>query len=280
MSAGAGFAGHAGLRLRDGAGELPHGTGGLAHGTGDMAHGTGGLAAGGLAHGTGVRVHVWLHAAAAAGHDFHAGAGDFAAVLAAIDRARGRTVAVSSLLTRSNARVLVLLPALLRGRGVAAWRIAVPRIVGAPVRAPGGVQVAGVGALDGLVPRLSVAIPHALQALARARQLGLAAGIVGAPLCLLGPFAGLSLPGAGVFAAVCEGCPARARCPGVDAGYLERFAGDELSPRGLRAPVGVAPAAELFHGTGVLEQAGGDMSQGAGAGRRHLPVVVEGGRGG
>lgn len=270
MSAGpsefAGFAGHPGLRLREVEGEL--------------AAGTGESVAGDLAHGTGTRVHVWLHAAAAAGHDFHAGAGDFAAVLGAIERARGRTIAVSSLLTRSNARVLVLLPELLRGRGVAGWRIAVPRVVGRPMRAPGGVQVGGVGALDGLVPRLSVALPYALQALSRARQVGLAAGIVGAPLCLLGPFAGLSLPGVGVFAAVCEGCPARARCPGVDAGYLERFAGDELSPRGLRAPVGVAPAAELFHGTGVLEQVGEDMSQGAGAGRRRLPVFVEGGRGG
>lgn len=255
VAGSAGFAGHAGLRLREAGGGLAEGTGG---------------------------VHVWLHAAAAAGHDFHAGAGDFATVLGVIDRARraGATVAVSSLLTRSNARVLVELPELLRGRGVAAWRIAVPRIVGTIVRAPGGVQVAGVGALDGLVPRLSVAIPHALQALARAQRLGLAAGIVGAPLCLLGPFAGLSLPGVGVFAAVCAGCPARAGCSGVDARYLERFAGDELSPRGLRAPVGVAPAARLFHGTGVLEQVGEDMSQGAGAGRRHLPVFVEGGRGG
>ena len=251
------FAGRAGLRLASGPGDAE---GGLSEGTGG--------------------VHAWLHAGAAAGHDFHAGAGSFAATLTAIERARaaGVRVAVSTLLTRSNARVLGGLPGLLQTHGVVGWRIAVPRVVGAVTRAPGGVQVAGVGALDGLLPRLSVALPHALQAIGLARRIGLAAGIVGAPLCLLGPFAGQSLGGeAGAYAAGCAGCVARARCPGVDAGYLLRFAGDELSPRGLRAPEGEAPPAGLFVGTGVLEQVAEDMSQGTG-GRRHLPVIAEGGR--
>lgn len=250
MSAGPGcFAGHPGLRLREASpAELTEGTG---------------------------RVHVWLHAAGAAGHDFHAGAGSFAAVVDVLARARAqrRVVAVSSLLTRSNARVLGALPGFLAEQGAAAWRVVVPRTVGAFVRAPGGVQVAGVGLLDGLVPRLSVALPHALRALAQARGLGLAVGIAGAPLCLLGPFAGISMAGEGAFAAGCGACPARARCPGVDPRYLARFAGDELSPRGLRPAEGEAPAMELFAGTGVLEQVGEDMSQGAGHARRHLPIV-------
>lgn len=242
------FAGHAGLRLRDA--ELSGGTG-----------------------------HVWLHASSRAGHEFHAGGGSFAAVVAAIE---ARPVAVSTLLTRSNARVLIEMPGWLRARGVLAWRIVVPRIARVMGRAPGGVQVAGVGALDGLVPRLSVALPHALQAMRQARGVGLSAGIEGAALCLLGPFAGVSLGGEGAYAAACDGCAARGRCPGVDAGYLRRFGGDELSPRGLRAAEGVAPAAGLFVGTGVLEQVGEDMSQGAGERRRHLPTlpILPGGEGG
>lgn len=255
MSAGEaaarGFAGHHGLRLRDSG----------------LSEGTGGL-------------HVWLHAGAAAGHDFHAGAGSFAAAVAGLERAAGRRIAVSTLLTRSNARVLVELPGLLQAHGVSAWRVVAPRLVGTPVRAPGGVQVAGVGALDGLLPRLSVALPPALQALALARRLGLAIAVVGAPLCLLGPFAGVSLPGRGVFAAACEGCAARARCPGVDAGYLDRFGGDELSPRGLRAAEGAPAPAELFLGTGVLEQVATDMSPGTGPARRRLPVIAGDGRAG
>ncbi|HEY0138482.1 MAG TPA: hypothetical protein VGB85_30560, partial [Nannocystis sp.] len=132
-------------------------------------------------------LHLWLHAAQVPAHEFHSGVvGSFAAIAAQIDRARtlGITVAVSSLLTRSNARVLAELPPWLQARGVRAWRVAVPWVVGT-VR-PGA--LAGVGALDGLVPRLGAALPYALQALAGAGRVGVSAGIGGAPLCLLGPF--------------------------------------------------------------------------------------------
>ena len=62
-AAARGFAGHHGLRLRDAG----------------LSEGTGGL-------------HVWLHAGAAAGHDFHAGAGSFAAAVAGLERAAGRRI--------------------------------------------------------------------------------------------------------------------------------------------------------------------------------------------
>lgn len=229
-------------------------------------------------------VHLWLHAAQSAAHEFHTGRpGSFAVAVARIDRARalGIAVSVSSLLTRSNAAVLGELPAWLHARGIRAWRIAVPRVSGAVRRVAGPSQVASVGALDGLLPRLGAALPHALQALARAAGRGLPAGIGGAPHCLLGPFVSVTLPEPPrAYAPVCERCPARARCPGVDAGYLRRFAGDELSPRGLRAgDAGMtAPSDWLFPGTGSLEQVATDMSE-APARQLRLPVLP-GGQGG
>lgn len=220
----------------------------------------------GLSEGTGA--HVWLHAAEPAAHDFHAGEdGSFAAAVAVLRRG----AAVSTLLTRSNARVLAALPAWLHAHSVVAWRIVVPRVEGEMRRAD-ALQIAGVGALDGVVPRLSVTLPYALHALAAARRLGLAVAIEGAPDCLLGPFAGLVVGAARSFAAECDGCPGRSRCTGVDAAYLRRFAGDELSPRGLRAREGAPASAGLFFGTGALEQVHTDMSQGT-APRTRLPVL-------
>lgn len=234
-------------------------------------------------------LHLWAHAAGPAAHDFHAGAGSFAVVSAALAQARAAAVevAVSTLLTRSNARVLAAMPGWLRALGVRAWRIAVPALGGEraadpAVRMDGG---AGVGPYDGLRPRLSVAVPHALQALTQAARLGLPAWIEGAPDCLLGPFTAAALQGPPrAYAARCVGCPARAGCPGVDADYLERFAGDELSPAQLR-PAGahVAGASwvhRLVMGTGRLVHVAEDRSNRAGPkgqAARRLPVLAGGG---
>jgi len=160
--------------------------------------------------------HVWLHGPDARVHDFHAGvAGDFEAVCAAL---RGGARAVSTVLTRSNVRTLATLAGWLGERGVAAWRVVVPR-----------------GVIDGVTPRLAVALPYALQAVALAGRGGVAGWIDGAPHCLLGPFRGSSLASSvRAYASVCTGCPARATCPGVDAEYLERFGDAELSARALR----------------------------------------------
>jgi hypothetical protein len=196
-------------------------------------------------------------------------------------RAAGLDVAATTVLTRSNFRVLAALPPLLKARGVQAWLIAVPRAAGAAAEA-----------FDRVMPRLGLALPFALHALDGARRLGLEAYVQGAPLCALGPFAERALadePRA--FAEVCEGCPARAGCPGVDARYLARFGGDELAPRdppaqtgmdvhsasGRSSPGGmnvhsdmaaifvgvgeVAPAAEIADGMNVHSAPAGRVSQ-------------------
>ncbi len=190
-------------------------------------------------------LHATLYAADAAAHDYHAGAeGALRATVATLRAARTSRLpaAVTTPLTRSNARVIMALPGLLADLAVAGWRVAVP-------------AVSGVFAarFDALAPRLAVALPHALQAIVAATRARVPAGIAGAPLCLLGPLRGRALPAAPrAFAPPCDGCPARAGCPGVDAAYLRRFAGDELSPRALRAsdagPIGQDLAA-MFSGT-------------------------------
>lgn len=165
---------------------------------------------------------VAVHGADAACHEYHTGVpGSFAELWRVVEawRRRGEPVLATTLLTRSSFRVLHQLPSLLRSRGVAEWRIEVPRADGALP-------------FERLMPRLALALPFALHAMGRAEQLGLPASIRGAPLCLLGPHAERALPDAPrAFASVCAECPARASCPGVDGAYLSRFGGDELRPR-------------------------------------------------
>lgn len=177
-------------------------------------------------------VHVALHGAAANVHDYQAGEGSFAATTAAITHARaaGIAVAVSSLLTRSNARALGELPRWLTARGVAGWLVEVPRTNGSR----------GKG-FDRVYPRLAMAVPYALHAMEAARRSALLAWIRGAPWCLLGPYAPRSLAEAPrAYGAMCEGCPARGNCSGVDGVYLARFGGDELSPARARAAASAA----------------------------------------
>ena len=90
-----------------------------------------------------------------------------------------------------------------------------------------------------VVPRFGLSIPSALAAMERARSLGVSSRILGAPRCVLGRYADRALPAEGqASAAVCDGCPSRAVCPGVAPGYLERFGASELrhAPRLAPAP--------------------------------------------
>lgn len=192
-------------------------------------------------------LHVALYGSAAAVHDYHTAAGSFEGLAALLSEANARriTAVVTTPLTRSNARSLGELPTWLTERGVAGWSVAVPRA--------GGSRTAG---FDRVFPRLALALPYALHAIEQARRRALPAWIRGAPWCLLGPYAARSLPEAPrAYGAMCEGCPARSRCPGVEGVYLARFSGDELSPSRLSpqpaARIGVREAslARMLHGT-------------------------------
>ncbi|HEY8432331.1 MAG TPA: hypothetical protein VIL20_28355 [Sandaracinaceae bacterium] len=169
-----------------------------------------------------------LHGARAEVHDWHAHAGAFDETLRAIAAAKtlGFAIAVTTTVTRSNARVLSEMPTLLKASGVALWVLELPD--------------RGEPTFTNVVPRLALGVPPALAAVARARDLGLDVGLVGFPECVLGPFAAFALPAPGrAYAERCEGCAARTVCPGVAAPYLARFGDGELrrlAERGTRAP--------------------------------------------
>lgn len=213
-------------------------------------------------------VHLSIHGESAAAHDYHTGVpGSFVSAFAALAAARasGLTVSVATVLTRSNARGLSELARLLATRGAAAWALMLPH-------ARGRAAVA----FDRVMPRLGVAMPFALHALESARALRLPAFVVGAPLCVLGPFARFALPApARAYGSACESCPARAACPGVDAQYLARFDGDELSScepvERARSSVALA---SMFVGPGELaEGVERTVHESPARARRALPML-------
>ncbi len=162
-------------------------------------------------------------------HDWVAGReGDHREALDALlaARALGLEVTVWTRLTRSNARALAELPSLIKARGARAWVVVLP--TAGEVPAP----------FTAVVPRLGLSVPATLAALEAARRRGLEARITGAPRCVLGRFAARAAPSPPrAYAAVCEDCPSRASCPGVDPDYLARFGEGEL-----RASPAIAPA--------------------------------------
>ncbi|HJK92992.1 MAG TPA: hypothetical protein RMH85_15510 [Polyangiaceae bacterium LLY-WYZ-15_(1-7)] len=169
-----------------------------------------------------------MHADGPAAHDHHGGAGDHARLAPALQEARRRGLALGARteLSRSTFRSLAGLPSRLARHRVAAWALEVPR------RSDDETETAFLTRH----PRLALALPRALHAAADADRRGISVFLRGAPLCLLGPFAPWSLPEERAYATVCDGCPARASCPGVDATYLARFAADELRPRPAPKP--------------------------------------------
>ena len=194
-------------------------------------------------------IHLSLHGADAPVHDYHTGrAGSFDELLGAFDAARTNHlgVAVTTVLTRSNFRVLGKIPSLLAARGALGWNISVPRNAGRAALAS-----------DRVVQRLALGLPFALHALSAAHALRLPAWVSGAPLCLLGPLASHALAGdPRSYASACETCAAKSVCPGVDAAYLERFAADELTARDAPTPsLANAEIAAMFVGPGELAPA-------------------------
>jgi hypothetical protein len=211
-------------------------------------------------------VHLSVHGADARAHDYHTGnTGSFDRVFSAARAARSAALLVSAttVVTRSNFRVLAPIPSLLASLGVFAWTLSFARIAGRAAEA-----------VDRVVPRYGLAVPYALQAMETAGRCGLETAVSGVPACLLGPFAARSLPEAPrAFASMCAGCDARPVCAGVDAMYLARFDGDELRavsrvPRD-RGVDGVAP---FFAGPGAMAEPSRPVAQEARS-KRALPVL-------
>jgi len=214
-------------------------------------------------------VHLSIHGAQAAIHDYHVGRpGAFVAVTAALAnlRTRGVRTVVTSVLTRSNARAMGELPTWLVAHAVAGWSVALPHAAGR-----------AAAAFDRVMPRLALTLPFVLHALDRARKLGLPVGMTDAPACLLGPWIAESrIEQSRSFAPVCDGCDARPRCAGVDAAYLARFGGDELRPR-ARADAGAlsmsAALRRCFVGVGERIELEIPRHEPAAAARRRLPLL-------
>lgn len=227
-------------------------------------------------------VHLSVHGARAAVHDYHVGRdGAFERIVVALGELRrcGVVVVVRTVLTRSNARVIGELPTWLGGHGVRAWGIAVPRVAGGAARE-----------FDRVVPRLGVAVPFALHALDRARRIGIAVGVIGAPRCVVGPWdrariseGGDEGGGEGAFGEVCAECLGRAGCVGVDARYLGRFGGDELRAigQGIENAAGIAGSElgmtdelrRMFVGVGEEVAVEVTVHESVRGARRRLPVL-------
>lgn len=192
-------------------------------------------------------VHLSIHAASAAAHDFHTDRpGSFDRALAAAEGLRRASVpfVVSSVVTRSNARGLDGLAVRLGEIGAAAWAIVWPEIAGRATEA-----------FDRTIPRLGIAVPFVLHAASTAMRRRLPVALAGFPRCTLGPFERLGLPGrARGFAPVCDGCAARPGCSGAAPEYLARFGADELHAKDASAAVSPLPAAlaQMFVGAGPL----------------------------
>ena len=212
-------------------------------------------------------VHVSIHAANAGAHDYHVGVeGSFVALESALAHlcARGITVVATTVLTRSNMRVLAELPTFLADAGISAWCIEVALATGR-----------AAAQFDRVIPRLPLAIPFALHALDRAKKLGLPAAIAGAPSCLLGPFAARRPTPPRAFADPCDRCAARSGCAGADPLYIARWGDAELRALAHDVTIDPLPAAlaRMFVGIGPLAQHTPSLAISPSAARRALPVL-------
>lgn len=197
-------------------------------------------------------LHLSIHGATACVHDYHVGVvGAFESIVQTMQAAaRMRVpVVVTTVLTRSNARVLSGVPRLLQQQRVMGWMIRIARVAGR-----------AAARFDATVPRLAMAIPSALHAMHLARRLRLPVFLDGAPLCLLGPYATRAITGDGLraYPNTCSSCQARVQCPGFDPKYLDRFRGDEAAVAGapdlasLAARPGPEAILRMFVGIGEL----------------------------
>jgi hypothetical protein len=211
--------------------------------------------------------HLSIHGASPEVHDYHTGVpGSFGRAILALEAAvdAGLTTAVTTVVTRSNFRVLSALVPLLARMKTTAWALTFPEVAGR-----------AIAAMDRVIPRLGLAVPHALYALETASRAGLPAFLSGVPACLLGPFASRSLPHRPrAFGDACESCEARVGCAGVDPLYLARFQADELSPV-TSTPLDpiVLDLGWLFAGAGDLASPPAASGVVARSVKRALPVL-------
>lgn len=186
---------------------------------------------------------VALHAATPALHDWLVGAeGAHKQATVGLRRlvAAGVATRVATVLTRSGTAEIGALAALALRLGVEGHRWILARPVGA---AEADWRL--------LVPRLALVRGPVVDAVRLAWDQRREAETVGLPLCVLGearaaaadrldapPAARAFPPGFEEPAALrrhgppCAGCPARAACPGVPAGYVDRYGWDEIVPPG------------------------------------------------
>lgn len=192
-------------------------------------------------------VHLSIQGASAAAHDYHTdrpGSFDRALQAATGLRQAGVPFVVTSVVTRSNARGLDALAALLVELRAAAWMIAWPEVAGR-----------AVAAFDRTIPRYGIAVPFVLHAVSTAMRRRLPVALAGFPRCVLGPFDRLAVASRPrAFATPCEHCDAQARCPGVAPEYRARFGEDELHARTVQSAPPPLPAAlaRMFVGPGPL----------------------------
>ena len=213
-------------------------------------------------------LHLSIHGATPDAHDYHVGVpGRLIQCAEVLTTAAslGLTMVATTVVTRSNARVLAELPHWLHRHGIAAWVCRWPVVAGR------------VGeAFDRTVPRLGLALPYVLHALDRSRKLGLPAAITGAPLCTLGKYAQHHLPDPPrTHPAACTDCDAAPVCPGIDAAYVDRFTDEELRPRPSVAPASAIPPAlaRMFVDIGPRTEPQVVHHDAPADARRHLQVL-------
>lgn len=201
----------AGPRLRDGIGHLPAPV---------LAERGGALRAHGLTHAI-----VELHGPVAEAHAVITRSvfGDgtptsFDEALAALAHARTHALErlVVTRVSRSSARVLRELGALLARLGAARWIVILPWHE--PALAPPQ------------LPRAALTLPFALEAAQRTSEAGTPTVLVGAPLCLVGPHAHRVQRRGGAGGGPCDGCAARSVCAGLGPSYAALFGTAELRP--------------------------------------------------
>lgn len=214
-------------------------------------------------------VHVSIHGARPEVHDYHTDApGSLDATIAGVQTLRQHgpelRIVATTVVTRSSFRVLSELPVRLVGWGISAWSLAWIEPHGAAATA-----------FDRLVPRLGLAAPFVLHAIAAARRLGLPAFTSGLPRCVLGPFVDTAIEREVAddrFAEPCTECPARPRCCGIAPAYLARFGAEELRP--VEAPTAASDDLHTaFVGTGRLGPTETEPPEPPARARSRLPVL-------